>query len=351
MVRRTTLSVEERKKLIAEIEGELNARVIAVVTGDRRGMETRIAPDMLPLLPERLSAVGTCERVALFLYTPGGDSVAGWGLVNLFREYCKKFAVVVPFRALSCGTLIALGADELFLGRHGLLSPIDPSVISPFSPKAPGPEQPGSVSLIPVSVEDMNGFLDLAKKEIGLKSEQNAGTILSILTSHVHPLALGAVYRAREQNSSLATRLLAAHCGDKQKVDRIVSKLTRELPTHSYLIGRKEAKDHIELELSDLSEELEGRIWRLYREYADWLQLTSPASTALDLAGGDRKLVTYERAVIESLHDGQLAQHIFVTKKELLKVRIPAGAQAPPIDQIGERLIYEGWQSACDGEA
>ena len=141
------MAVKERKELIATLEENLSARVITLVTGDRQGMETRIAPDLLPLISEHLSRIGPTENLVLFIYTPGGDSIAGWGLVNLLRQYCNKFTVLVPFRALSCGTLIALGADEIVMGKHGFLSPIDPSVASPFNPPGPGAQQSGRIAL------------------------------------------------------------------------------------------------------------------------------------------------------------------------------------------------------------
>jgi len=287
--------------------------------------------------------------LALFLYTPGGDSIAGWGLVNLIRQYCNKLKVLIPFRALSCGTLIALGADEIIMGRHGLLSPIDPSVNSPFNPPAPGPQQPGHVSLLPVSVEDMIGFLDLARKEIGLKKNDMVA-VLNILANKVHPLALGAVYRAREQNSSLARRLLSAHLSDKAKIDRIVAQLTQELPTHNYLIGRKEALKDIRLDVEQPSAGLDQLMWQLYREYAEWLRLTSPVSIDLDLGTEEQKKVRYERAAVESIRGDILVQHIFITDNNLFKVTVtPPGTQGT-VEQAMSRTLFQGWMVAEDGE-
>lgn len=344
------MGVEERKRLITALEGELRARVLVLVTGDRQHMETRIAPDILPLVSEHLSRIGFSERLALFLYTPGGDSIAGWGLVSLLREYCKDLLVVVPSRALSCGTLIALGANEVLMGRHGLLSPIDPSVASPFNPTAPGAQPGGQVNLLPVSVEDMNGFLDLARQEAGLKSEQSLVEVLKLLAGHVHPLALGAVYRAREQNSSLAKRLLQKHTTDEAKVDRIVKRLTRELPTHSYLIGRQEAKNELGLTVAEASPVQEGLLWDLYRQYEDWLQLTHPASPELDIGPEQQKAIRYERAALESLGNGHLIQHVFVTDAVLVRIQAALPGMQAPLDQVAQRTRYQGWLAYEDGE-
>lgn len=344
------MGIEERKKLVANLEKEFDARVLTLVTGDRQHMETRIASDILPLVSEHLARIGTSERLALFLYTPGGDSIAGWGLVNLIRQYCNRLLVLVPFRALSCGTLIALGADEIVMGKHGLLSPVDPSVASPFNPSVPGAQQGGQVNLLPVSVEDMIGFLDLAREEAGLKSEESLVEVLKLLASHVHPLALGAVYRARAQSSSLAMRLLSIHVKDKAKVERVVKRLTQELPTHSYLIGRQEATSELGLSISEVSDVVEGEIWSLYKEYESWLQLTRPASAELDLGAEQQRMMHYERAAVESLYNGSLMQHVFVTDKELVRVKTPLPGMQVPVEQVVERILYQGWLAETDGE-
>lgn len=344
------MGAKERRQLITSLEKKLNSRILVIITGDRQGMETRIAPDLLPLVSQHLADMGTVKNVSVFLYTAGGDTIVGWGLVNLFRQYCSNLKVVVPFKALSCGTLIALGADKIIMGRRGLLSPIDPSVSSPFNPPAPGFQQQGPISLLPVSVEDMMGFLDLAQKEIKISTEESKIAILKILADKVHPLALGAVFRAREQTSSLAKRLMMMHLQGKDKIDFIVKRLTQELPTHNYLIGRVEAINDIGLSIVEPSAEVDGLMWNLYKEYEQWLQLTTPASPDQEIGAEPRKKVRYERAAVESVRDGSLYQHIFITDNDLIKMTsTPAGMQGQ-IEQTLVRTIYQGWISAQNGE-
>jgi len=344
------LATQERKELIEKLENNLKARVLTVVTGDRQGMETRIAPDILPLVSEHLSNIKPTEDLALFLYTPGGDTIVGWGLVSLLRQYSDKISVLVPFRALSCGTLIALGADNLIMGTHGFLSPIDPSVSSPFNPQAPGVQQPGIATLLPVSVEDMVGFLDLARNEIGLGNEESMVEVINILADKVHPLALGAVYRAREQTSSLAKRLLLMHLQDEAKADHIVKQLTHELPTHNYLIGRSEAEDEIKIDIKKPSVETDRIMWKLYKDYENWLQLTEPFSAEHDLGTEQNKTIRYERAAVESIFNGKLSQHIFVTENVIF--RAPgtlAGMQGVDTPAL-VRTLSQGWVAAEDGK-
>jgi hypothetical protein len=337
------MSITQRKQLIGALEKEVGAKIVTLVTGDRGGMETRIAGDSLPVLAALLSRLNDVqEQIALFLYTPGGETISGWGIVNLLRQYGKKLAVVVPFRALSTGTLIALGADDLYLGRHGFLSPVDPSVASPYNPAPPGPESQGPRQLMPVSVEDLSGFLDLARKELNLTDQESLVNVLRMLSDKVHPLALGAVYRAREQSGSLARRLLESHMDDRGKIAAIVDKLTRELPTHSYLIGHDEAKNDIGIPLMNTTPQLESAMWNLYLNYAEWLKLTEPHSPMLDLGSEQTKRVTYERAAIEILNEDTLYSQVFVSVRSLN--RVTTNQQGVPIEQVAEHTIYQGWR-------
>ena len=76
----------DRLRLIKAIEDARQSRVITVVTGDRRGHETRIAWDMVPLVIDHLREIGNVERIDLFLYTPGGDQLAAVAIANAVRN-------------------------------------------------------------------------------------------------------------------------------------------------------------------------------------------------------------------------------------------------------------------------
>jgi ClpP class serine protease len=51
-----------------------------------------------------------------------------WRLISLFREYAAKVAVLLPYRAYSAATLLALGADEIVMHPFAEMGPIDPTV-------------------------------------------------------------------------------------------------------------------------------------------------------------------------------------------------------------------------------
>jgi len=326
-----------RFRLISDLEEQRGSRVVALVTGDRQGHETRLARDILPLAYDHLRQIGATEQIDLFLYTTGGDTLAAWGLINLIREYCKRLVVVVPFRCHSAGTLMALGADEVLLAPGAQLGPIDPSVSSPYNPPPPGVlPQAGRVQLLPVSVEDMLGYIHLVKNGAGISHEDALARLIAIMADKVHPLALGAVYRAREHVSTFARSLLASHLQSEPKVDLIVDYLSK-LPSHSYIISRREAQAVLGDDwVKPLSSNEELLVWQLYKAYEEWLELTNPYSPDAILAGGGSVTRTFPRASLESTDSGRLKSHVFRTVKELSQVE-------QPVAGIQEHVIAEGW--------
>ncbi len=69
------------------------------------------------------------KNILLILVTRGGSIEPAFQISKLCKLYAKeKFTVVVPRRAKSAGTLIAIGADEIHIGPLGQLGPIDPQL-------------------------------------------------------------------------------------------------------------------------------------------------------------------------------------------------------------------------------
>jgi ATP-dependent protease ClpP protease subunit len=101
-----------RSAILHEIGAELQAGVLAYVTGDRENLETEVSADVLRRVPRHLEAIGKQERLALVLYTLGADVNTAWPFVDFLRSYCDELFVLVPFWAHSAGTLIALGAER-----------------------------------------------------------------------------------------------------------------------------------------------------------------------------------------------------------------------------------------------
>lgn len=65
----------------------------------------------------------------LFLHTPGGSVPATEGIGTYLRSvFGTNISVFVPHMAMSCGTLLAMCAQTIYMGKHSCLGPIDPAL-------------------------------------------------------------------------------------------------------------------------------------------------------------------------------------------------------------------------------
>jgi hypothetical protein len=328
----------ERMSLIREIEKRRGSKILVYIAGDRKGLESKIAGDIFPVFHKHLAKIGDQEKIDLFLYSTGGLTVAGYGLVNLIREFTEKFNVIVPFKALSCATLITLGADEIVMTKTGQLSPIDPSTLHALAPRVKAFGRPEE-EVIPVSVEEVNAFIELARQEIGLKKEASFKTTLELLSGSVHPLVLGAVHRSREQTRFFASELLKCHLKDKKRIRTIVNLLTREMYSHDQLISRREAKEVLRLNIVEPDTNLTKLILDLLDEYYGILHLDKPYHPELVLGGDNEKTVDLYLSIIESID----FTYTYMQRREVKRVTVQQPGIPQPVVNFLERPVQEGW--------
>jgi ClpP class serine protease len=78
-----------------------------------------------------LNAIRTTPReqpIDMILHTPGGLAIAALQIARALRAHPGRVTVFVPHFAMSGGTLLALGADEIVMSEHAMLGPIDPQI-------------------------------------------------------------------------------------------------------------------------------------------------------------------------------------------------------------------------------
>lgn len=241
------MAYEDRRARIRALERARDSRVLTYVLSDRPtvppgvpGFQVQIDGQVQWPVKELLRQIGHVPRLDLFLYTRGGSTDAVWPLVSLLREYCDTFAVLVPFRAHSGGTMICLGADEIVMLEESELSPIDPTTGNQFNPIDPA----NPSNRLGISVEDVAAYFRLATDRADLAAEAYRAEVFKQLVSSVHPLALGNVQRVYLQIRRLAERLLALHLdaqGEAVQIETITKGLTEEFFSHVHAVTRREA--------------------------------------------------------------------------------------------------------------
>lgn len=289
----------QRKNLYSKLEQQLNTKLLIYITSDRPGWETQIAPDVIDLFINHLEKIGPVPKISLYLYTRGGDIAAAWNIINLLRMYCDEFQVIIPHKAHSAGTLISIGANSIIMTKQATLGPIDPSLNTPMNPAVPGPMP----QTFPVSVEDVNGYLEFAQEQLGIKDDMALANIMIKLSEKVHPLVLGKVYRSRAQIKMLAEKLLSNQITDAGKIKQIIAFLCSDSGSHDYTINRREAQRQLGLNIIKPNDELYETINDIYQDISVELAFGKPVNIKeLSLMNGGEYNIY--RGLIESILHG-----------------------------------------------
>ncbi|MBM4423964.1 MAG: hypothetical protein FJ030_11305 [Chloroflexi bacterium] len=318
------MALLDRLQLIRELEDLRGSRVITYVTSDRpHPFQAQMAMDVVRRFYNHLSSFQTANKIDVFLFSTGGDTMVPWRLASLLREYCQHLGVLIPYKAHSAATMLALGANEIIMGPLSELSPIDSSVQTPYNP--PNADQPNEPKT-QISVEDIMGFFSLARDRIGIADQDNLITAFGHLTHRVHPLAIGAIYRSHALTRLLATRLLEMHYTDdvrKRAIGRIVDELAEKLYYHSYTISRGEAQK-LGIPVVFALPEIEKSMMRLFMQYEQELQLGRPFNPA----------ALTDSAPELSLPVAMIESRMFSDEiRTVLKVRVAQPGQ-PPLLQV-----------------
>jgi hypothetical protein len=77
---------------------------------------------------EVCSNVTDSRELDLFLHSPGGDGEAADQICAYLRSQFDHIRAIVPLYAMSAATMMALTADEILMGAHSQLGPIDPQL-------------------------------------------------------------------------------------------------------------------------------------------------------------------------------------------------------------------------------
>jgi hypothetical protein len=337
--------------LIKKIEKKRNSKIITYITSDRPGpLNARIAGDIIPIISQQLRKIGKVENIDLFIFSQGGDTMVPWRLVSMIREYCDKFSVLIPYKAHSSATMISLGADEIVMTDLSEISPIDPSTANVFNPTDPQNPQ----NKIPISVEDVMAYFDLAKNKFGIKNNEDLTKIFNKFVEsnpQIHPLALGNINRTHNLIRVLAKRLLKSHNKpmSNEVIEEIVDSLTEKLYSHQYYIGRKEAKNDLKIDsVQFANQDLSNILSDLYEEYKKEMGLNitnwNPETELEENSVQNRK--DYKIAYIESTVLSNYFQISIEYKKQQINTtqQTPQGQTQIPQEKIGFRIFDQGWK-------
>lgn len=164
---------------LEKIGTTLDADVVTIVSPILPGLELRLR-DAIDALPDRK------DSVVVILDTQGGVVEVVERMVTALRHVYGDVTVIVPDRAMSAGTILALSADRIMMDHLSSLGPIDPQI-----------ERDGK--LVP-ALSYLNQFERLNNKA-------QAGALTTAEYALVSKLDLGELYQF-EQARELSIELL-----------------------------------------------------------------------------------------------------------------------------------------------
>lgn len=244
---------------ITTIGTELDADVVAVASPIVPGLDLRIRVAIDNLSNKKHS-------IAVILDTPGGIVEVVERIVTILRSAFNEVSVIVPDRAMSAGTILALSADRIMMDYFSCLGPIDPQI-----------EKDGK--LVP-ALSYLNQFERLNQKA----SDGNLTTAEYALVSK---LDLGELYQfeqARELSMELLVKWLSTYKFKgwkitetrrqlvtedmkKKRAEQIAALLNETARWHSHArgISMETLRNEVGLQIEDLSEE--SKLHQYVRSY------------------------------------------------------------------------------------
>jgi hypothetical protein len=360
--------LKERQAALARIEDLRGRRLITICNLDRAadppqlpGLATQFQDDIKePLFRVLKETVRRGDQLDLFLYTRGGATNAVWPVAGLLREFDPNFQVLIPFRAHSSGTMLAIAASKIVMTPLSELSPIDPTTANQFNPREPTNQQ----AKLGIAVEDVTSYQEFWKQALGFESKDNGLTPeqkysllqphIARLSTEIHPLALGNVQRVYMQMRVLAKQLLEHHHGSNQpKISKIIDSLTKEYYSHHHMINRHEAKkilgsDHVQFAGVKLAAELD----LLLRQYEKDFAMRRMFHLGRFMEDDVEKSARFVSGVVEStkwsyLNYMELKIRQYLAPPAGVQIQVPPGAAPPLVPGLPRRfewqVVEQGW--------
>ena len=132
-----------RRKYLAELANHTGRAAIVYATCY---LENREVPNGLALtvnpgdkqgFMEAVSNIKGVRELDLIITSPGGSPEAAEAIMDYLRTRFDHIRAIVPVAAMSAATMMALACDEIVMGTHSQLGPIDPqfTIQTPEGPR------------------------------------------------------------------------------------------------------------------------------------------------------------------------------------------------------------------------
>jgi ClpP class serine protease len=124
-----------RQKIIEGLERERGTKVITMIHKKELWTEPGEDPeigieDTVKVLME-IQKTPPNKPIDMIIHTPGGYAVAAQMMAMAIKFHPAKVTVMIPFYAMSGGSLMSLAAGEIRMEKYSVLGPVDPQIPTP----------------------------------------------------------------------------------------------------------------------------------------------------------------------------------------------------------------------------
>ena len=124
-----------RQSIIEELEKERGTRVLTMIhkkeLWTEPGGDPEIGIEDTETVLQKLRNIPPDVPVDFIIHTPGGYALAAQMMAMAIKFHPAKVTVMVPFYAMSGGSLMTLAAGEIRMEKYSVLGPVDPQIPTP----------------------------------------------------------------------------------------------------------------------------------------------------------------------------------------------------------------------------
>jgi ClpP class serine protease len=126
--------LSERAKILGKLEKERESKVITLIHRREPWIEHHDGEEDGIIIEDSEKVLMEIHRtpkerpIDMILHTPGGLQLAAEMIAAALRKHPARVTAIVPFYAMSGGSMIALAADEILMETFSVLGPLDPQV-------------------------------------------------------------------------------------------------------------------------------------------------------------------------------------------------------------------------------
>ena len=251
------------QRLIKRFENRFKTNLVCYVSlfGHPAGAIVNTDAEIIENILRSINLTDKEQNLDLLLHTPGGSPEAAADIIRVCRSYSKRFRVIIPNAAMSAGTLIAMGSDEIVMSDTSNLGPIDPQMIF---------VQSKDIAIMRPAKSFIDAYIDLINNARALIVAKQPATPFLHLLDRQDPSWIIECVRARNATVNLAKEQLKANMlkdKNQEEIDKVVQKFFEvgDNNTHGRSISPNEAIAFgLKIKKEDKYGEFWNMIWEIY---------------------------------------------------------------------------------------